>query len=98
MIYLYCRYIYGGRISLEEFDISDIIKTLVAARELSLQDLITHIQSFLIENKANLMEQNFNLIYETSSEHDSFLDLQKFCTNLIYKEPGKIIKSINFSS
>ncbi|PKY35769.1 hypothetical protein RhiirB3_457108, partial [Rhizophagus irregularis] len=39
------RYIYGGRISLIEYDILDIIKILVAANELSLQELIPHIQS-----------------------------------------------------
>ncbi|GET03255.1 carbohydrate-binding module family 13 protein [Rhizophagus clarus] len=45
------RYIYGGRLSLEEYDASDIIKILVASRELSLKELVIHLQSFLIENK-----------------------------------------------
>ena len=44
------------------------------------------------------MEQNFNLIYQTSFENDSFLELQKYCTNLMSKEPIKIFKSLNFSS
>uniref|UniRef100_U9U8R5 Kelch-like protein 17 n=1 Tax=Rhizophagus irregularis (strain DAOM 181602 / DAOM 197198 / MUCL 43194) TaxID=747089 RepID=U9U8R5_RHIID len=92
------RYIYGGRLSLEEYDTSDIIKILVASSELSLQELITHLQSFLIENKKNWMEQNFNLIYKTSFENDSFLKLQDFCTELISKEPEKIFNSINFIS
>ncbi len=34
------RYIYGGKLSLEEYDISYIIKILVAANELNLQELI----------------------------------------------------------
>ncbi|EXX67236.1 uncharacterized protein OCT59_027118 [Rhizophagus irregularis] len=92
------RYIYGGKISLEEYDISDIIKILVAGSELGLQELITYLQSFLVENKANWMEQNFDLIYKTSFENDSFLELQKFCTDLTSKEPVKIFKSLNFSS
>src|SRR6266498_220439 len=92
------RYIYGGRLSLKEYDTSDIIKVLVAASELSLQELITFLQSFLIENKANWMEQNFDLIYQTSFENDSFLELQKYCTDLITKGPDKIFKSPNFSS
>ncbi|PKC09951.1 hypothetical protein RhiirA5_414976 [Rhizophagus irregularis] len=75
------RYIYGGRISLIEYDILDIIKILVkilvAANELSLQELISHLQSFLIENNENWTEQNFNLIYQMTIENDSFLDLQK---------------------
>ncbi|EXX55671.1 BTB/POZ protein [Rhizophagus irregularis DAOM 181602=DAOM 197198] len=59
--------ILSGRITLEEYDTSDIIKVLVAGSELGLQELITYfsyIQSFLIKTKANWMEQNFNLIYQ----------------------------------
>src|SRR6266498_1343488 len=92
------RYIYGGRLSLKEYDTSDIIKVLVAASELSLQELITHLQSFLIENKTNWMEQNFDLIYQKSFENDSFSELQKYCTDLITKGPDKIFNSPNFSS
>jgi hypothetical protein len=63
MVYLiyiyYFRYIYSGRLSLKEHDILDIIKILVAGNELGLQELVTYIQSFLIETKANWMEENF---------------------------------------
>ncbi len=71
---------------------------MVAASELSLQELVIHLQSFLIEKKANWMEKNFNLIYQTSFENDSFLELQKFCTDLMSKEPEKIFKSVDFVS
>ncbi|GBC27228.2 carbohydrate-binding module family 13 protein [Rhizophagus irregularis DAOM 181602=DAOM 197198] len=91
------RYIYGGKLSLEEYDISDIIKILVAANELGLQELIPYLESFLIENKKNWIEQNINLIYQTSFGNNSFLKLQKYCTNLIIKEPNKIFNSSNFS-
>jgi len=43
------------------------------------------------------MEQNFNLIYQASFENYSFLDLQKYCTDLISKEPSKILNSPDFS-
>src|SRR5581483_9909690 len=92
------RYIYGGKVSLKEYDASDIIKILIAANELSLQELIPYLESFLIKNKTNWMEQNFELIYQMSFENESFLELQKYCTNLISKEPDKIFKSLNFSS
>ena len=52
----------------------------------------------MIKNKANWVEQNFNLTYQTSFENDSFLELQKFCTELMSKEPEKIFKSLDFSS
>jgi hypothetical protein len=83
---------------LEEYDTSDLIKILVAGNELGLQELITYLQSFLIETKANWMEQNFNLIYQTSFKNDSLLELQKYCTDLITKKPNKIFKSLNSSS
>ncbi len=82
---------------MEEYDNSDIIKILVAASELNLKELITYIQSFLIKNKVNWMEQNFYLIYQTSFENDSFLDLQKYCTDLMSKEPDKLFNSPNLS-
>ncbi|PKC61141.1 hypothetical protein RhiirA1_466969 [Rhizophagus irregularis] len=92
------RYIYGGSLSLDECDTSDIIKILVTANELSLHELISHLQSFLINNKASWMEQNFTLIYQISFENDAFLELQKFCTKLMSKEPEIIFKSPDFTS
>ncbi|PKC70063.1 hypothetical protein RhiirA1_455244 [Rhizophagus irregularis] len=47
------RYIYGGKLSLNEYDTLDLIKVLVAASELNLQELITYLQFYLIENKTN---------------------------------------------
>ena len=83
---------------MDEYDTSDIVKILVTASELSLQELILHIQSFLIENKANWVEQNFNYVYQTSFENDSFSELQKYCTDLMSKEPNKLFTSLDFSS
>ncbi|CAB4411285.1 unnamed protein product [Rhizophagus irregularis] len=92
------RYIYGGNVSLEECDALDIIKILGAASELGLHELVTYLQSFLVENKTKWIEENFNFVYQTSFENNSFLELQKYCTDLISKEPDKIFKSPNFSS
>ncbi|RGB29944.1 hypothetical protein C1646_745125 [Rhizophagus diaphanus] len=44
------------------------------------------------------MEQNFNMIYQTSFENDSLLGLQNYCNDLISKNPDKIFNSLNFSS
>ena len=81
-----------------EYDISDVIKILEAASELSIQELINYLQSFLVENNTKWIGQNFSLIYQTSFKHDSFSDLQKFCTDLIIGEPEKIFKSLDFIS
>ncbi|GBC12372.1 carbohydrate-binding module family 13 protein [Rhizophagus irregularis DAOM 181602=DAOM 197198] len=87
-------YIYGGRLaSVGEYDASDIIKILIAANELNLQELVETLQLSLIENNANWIEQNFDFIYQTSFENNSFLELQKYCTDLMSKEPEKIFNS-----
>jgi hypothetical protein len=83
---------------LKECDTLNIFKLLVAANELNLQELVTYIQSFLIENKANWLKENFDLIYQTSFENDSFLDLQEYCNDLISNEPDKIFESSKFTS
>ncbi|GBB96629.1 hypothetical protein RclHR1_00280021 [Rhizophagus clarus] len=91
------RYIYGGKLFLEEYDTSDIVKILVAANELDLRELIPDIQSFLIENETEWIEQNFNMIYRTSFETDTFSELQNFCIELISKQPIKIFNSFDFT-
>ncbi|GBB83233.1 hypothetical protein RclHR1_00100037 [Rhizophagus clarus] len=92
------KYIYGGNLSLEEYDTSVIIKILVVASELSLEELITYLQSFLLKSKRKWLEQNFSLIYQTSFENDSFLDLQNFCANFISQYSEKIFSSPDFTS
>src|SRR5207249_4269678 len=94
----YCRYIYGRKLSLEEHDTSDIIKTLNAASVLGLQELVNYLLSFLIENKTSWMEQNFNLIYQLSYEHDSLSELQKYCIDLMSSRPERIFSSLDFAS
>jgi hypothetical protein len=71
---------------------------LVTANELGLQELIIHLQSFLIKNEKTWINQNFNLIYQISFNNDAFLKLQNFCTGLISKEPEKVFNSIDFNS
>ena len=96
-IFFNSRYIYGGILPLEEYDAPDIMNLLVAASELNLQELVIHLQSFLIENKKNWLEENFNWIHQISFEH-TFSDLQKFCTNLMSKKPEKVFNSADFVS
>ncbi|EXX54589.1 hypothetical protein RirG_233080 [Rhizophagus irregularis DAOM 197198w] len=92
------RYIYGGKISLKNYDILYLIKILIAANELSIKELVIYIQLFLIHNRANWLEQNFYLIYQTIFENDSFLELQNYCNNLMSKNPNKIFESLDFPS
>src|SRR5690242_6693783 len=92
------RYIYGGKISLEKYNPQDIVGILVTCNELGLQELVPHLQTFLVENKSSWMEQHFDLIYKASFDNESFSTLQKYCTDLYSKEPVKIFKSLSFPS
>ena len=80
------------------YDASDIIKILIATNDLGLKELIPDLQSFLIKNNKSWIEENFEFVYQTSFENDSFLVLQNYCTDLMSKEPDKIFKSPNFPS
>ncbi|GBC26924.2 BTB/POZ protein [Rhizophagus irregularis DAOM 181602=DAOM 197198] len=92
------RYIYGGKLALENNDTSNVIKVLIAVNELGLQELVPLLQSFLINSNVNWMEQNFNLVFKTSFENDSFPELQKYCVKLLSKNPDKTFKLLNLSS
>ncbi|EXX68517.1 uncharacterized protein OCT59_029156 [Rhizophagus irregularis] len=92
------RYIYGGIISLNEQEPSEILKVLVAADQLFLKELIDYLQKYLIENKSEWMEQYFEHIYRTSSQSNSLLELQQYCIDFMAKSPEKIFKSLDFTS
>ncbi|GES77262.1 hypothetical protein GLOIN_2v1481345 [Rhizophagus clarus] len=93
------RYIYGGIFSLDEQeDTSNISKILAAADQLHLQELVDHLQKYLIENEFEWIEQHFELIHRMSFQSNSLLELQQFCTGFIAKFPEKIFKSLDFTS
>ncbi|CAB4412187.1 unnamed protein product [Rhizophagus irregularis] len=56
------EYIYGGILSSDEKDTSNLLKVLVTADELSLQELVDYLQGYLIENKSERLEQYLNLL------------------------------------
>ncbi|CAB4412218.1 unnamed protein product [Rhizophagus irregularis] len=92
------RYIYGGILSLNVQDPSEIFQILLAADELFLQELVDYLQKYLIENKSEWMEQHFEFIHRTSFQYNSLLEIQQFCTDLMAKSPEKVFKSLDFTS
>ena len=61
---MYYRYIYGGIISFNEPNVWNILKVLIAADQLLLQELVDCLQKYFIENQSEWMEQHFGLIYQ----------------------------------
>ncbi|GBC40608.2 BTB/POZ protein [Rhizophagus irregularis DAOM 181602=DAOM 197198] len=92
------KYIYGGIISLNEHEPSEILEVLVASDEILLQELVDYLQDYLIENKYEWIEQHFELTHQKSFQSNSLLELQKFCTDFMAKSPEKVFNSFDFTS
>ncbi|GES90303.1 BTB/POZ protein [Rhizophagus clarus] len=92
------KYIYGGIISLNEQEPSMVLEILVAADQLYLQEIVDYLQEYLIKNKSEWMEQHFGLVYQTSFQSNSLLELQNFCTDCMTKSPQIIFDSLDFTS
>ncbi|GBB97381.1 hypothetical protein RclHR1_02980020 [Rhizophagus clarus] len=92
------KYIYGGILSLDEQESSDILKILIAADELLLQEIVEYLQDYLVENKSKWIVQHFELVHQTGFQRNNLIKIQQFCTNLMAKSPEKIFKSFDFTS
>ena len=66
---------------------SDVLKLLIAVDELNIQQLISHVQEFLIEHKTEFLCQNPTGILETVYQHETFTDLWNYCLEIICEEP-----------
>ena len=82
----------------QEQDASEFLKVLVAADVLCLQELIDHLQKYLIESKSKWMEEHFVITQRASAQSNNLLKLQQFCADFITKSPEKIFNSTYFTS
>ncbi|KAG9302531.1 hypothetical protein G9A89_007235 [Geosiphon pyriformis] len=92
------RYIYNGEISLDKHGVPTILEVLVTADELILENMIDHLEDYLIEHRAKELEENFATLQKTSFMHDSFKKLQDFCTEIVGEKPAIVLNSQDFTS
>ncbi|RIB27899.1 BTB/POZ protein, partial [Gigaspora rosea] len=92
------RYIYSGVISLENFEASAIFDLLLIINEFMFPELVDHFQHILIDNNATWLRLNFSRVYQISFQNENFLDLQKFCNDIITKHPRMIFDSDDFNN
>ncbi|KAG9284000.1 hypothetical protein G9A89_005329 [Geosiphon pyriformis] len=92
------RYIYNGEISLDKHEVPTILELLVTADELILENIIDHLEDYLIEHRAKGLKKNFATLQKTSFMHDSFKKLQKFCTEIAAENPAIVFNSQDFTS
>ncbi|KAG9293260.1 hypothetical protein G9A89_010631 [Geosiphon pyriformis] len=85
------RYIYNGEISLDKHEVPTILELLVTADELILENLIDHLEDYLIEYNAEELEENIDTLQNTSFMHDSFKKLQNLCTEITAKHQAIVV-------
>src|SRR5579862_7055595 len=95
-IIYYFRFIYSGNIELKNLQGPDVLKLLIAVDELNIQQLISHIQEYLIEHQTEFLHQNPTGILETVYQHETFTDLWNFCLEKICEEPKILFDSNEF--
>ncbi|RHZ46890.1 hypothetical protein Glove_606g122 [Diversispora epigaea] len=91
------KYIYGATVNLEKVETSVILDLLMTANEFQLEELITGLQDFLIENQSSWLKLNFSKIYN-SCFLTQFKALQTFCNDIIAKHPNLIFESEDFTT
>jgi hypothetical protein len=72
------------------------LKLLIAVDELNIQQLISHIQEYLINHQTEFLHQNPTDILEIIYQHETFTDLCNFCLEKIGEEPKILFNSDNF--
>ncbi len=79
-------------------DRSDVFDVLVAAEILEFQEIVNHLQSYLIKNEAKWMEEHFSLVHNAIFQYNGLIELQNNCTDIMSKDPEKVFKSHDFTS
>ncbi|GBC14521.2 BTB/POZ protein [Rhizophagus irregularis DAOM 181602=DAOM 197198] len=61
-----------------------ILRFIYSVDELNIQQLISHIQGYLVKHQAKFLYQKPTGILETIHQHESFTDLWNFCLETIF--------------
>ncbi|RIB27896.1 hypothetical protein C2G38_1662930 [Gigaspora rosea] len=61
-------------------------------------ELVDHFQNILIDNNASWLRLNFSHVCQISFQNKNFVDLQKFCNDIIAKYPKMIFDSDNLNT
>ena len=87
------RYIYTGKISVENNDISLIVDVFIAADELELLEIFQRLEKVLLEDKSTWQSKDIIKILQ----HDNFTNLYGAALGLVCKSPKIIFESDYFS-
>ncbi|GBC04590.1 hypothetical protein RclHR1_05760008 [Rhizophagus clarus] len=90
------KYIYTGELDLEKYPDENILELLVASDELLLEELFIHVQDYLIEKKADWIQNNFVTVLHTVFKLKGCEKLQVYCLGSICLDPLPFITSKKF--
>ncbi|RGB26125.1 hypothetical protein C1646_770816 [Rhizophagus diaphanus] len=90
------RYMYTGILDLKEKDISDVLNLLVASDELLIDELVTFIQNYLIENQIEWLINNYVKVLHTIFKLESCKHLLDYCLESICNDQESFFNSPEF--
>ncbi|GES81805.1 BTB/POZ protein [Rhizophagus clarus] len=90
------RYMYTGVLDLKDRDGSDILGLLVASDELLIEELVTFVQNYIIENQKEWLRQNNSKVFHTVIQLESCKQLLESCYETIYEHPEPFLNSPEF--
>ncbi|CAI2162855.1 3961_t:CDS:2 [Funneliformis geosporum] len=90
------RYLYGGTFNLESKDINFILNMLIITDVINFTNLVEVLQKYLIEKRKNQLNNQFSLVHQVSSKHQSFKKLHTHCDKTCQFTPEVVFKSIDF--
>src|SRR5436190_24026312 len=88
---------YTGELDLSKQSGENIFELLIVTDELLLEELLKHVQDYLIENRSTWVQQNLVPVLCIVHKLVNCEKLQDYCFELICKDPQKFIASETFS-
>ncbi|CAG8461671.1 10226_t:CDS:2, partial [Scutellospora calospora] len=86
----------SGRVSLGHRSGSEVLELLLGAEKLTL-DLVNSIQSFIIEQHGNWLNEHFAHIYHVSNKYETFEQLRAFCAHTVNNSPEVVFLAADFT-
>ncbi|RHZ68608.1 hypothetical protein Glove_294g151 [Diversispora epigaea] len=92
------KYIYGGIVKFENADTLFIFDLMMAASEFELGELTEKLEALLIDTKISWLKSNFFQVYHSIFSKSNFKALEKFCNEIVVRNPSLIFDADGFSS
>ncbi|EXX76962.1 uncharacterized protein OCT59_020009 [Rhizophagus irregularis] len=89
------KYLYCGKL-IATNDVKTNVDILIAADELRIKNLCSHIEEYLLSNK-ELLKKNYIFIRNFSFKYAKYTKLSQFCKDAFQKDPSLIFNSKDFT-